>query len=56
VQSVSLNNEKIGNCWIDRKKLTDGGTLLFEMGNQPNMNWGSGTPPPGMYDNQSGIQ
>jgi len=48
VQSVVFKNEKIENCWIDRKKLTEGGTLLFEMGAQPNTNWGTGTPPPSM--------
>lgn len=48
VQSVLLKNEKLENCWIDRKKLTEGGTLTFEMGAQPNTNWGTGTPPPSM--------
>jgi len=48
VQSVSLNGEKLDNCWIDRKKLTNGGTLIFEMGNLPNTAWGVAVPPPSM--------
>jgi len=48
VQSILLKNEKLENCWVDRKKLTEGGTLTFEMGAQPNTNWGTGTPPPSM--------
>ncbi|MDO9254014.1 MAG: GH92 family glycosyl hydrolase [Bacteroidales bacterium] len=46
VQSASFKNERIENCWIDREKLTKGGTLTFEMGAQPKTNWGVATPPP----------
>ena len=52
VQSISLNNQTIENCWIDRKKLTDGGTLLLEMGAEPNKTWGVKVPPPSMSDMQ----
>jgi len=52
VQSISLNNQTIENCWIDRKKLTDGGTLLIEMGAEPNKTWGVKVPPPSMSDMQ----
>jgi predicted alpha-1,2-mannosidase len=48
IQSASFRNEKIENCWIDRKRLTEGGTLIFEMGAQPNLNFGISTPPPSM--------
>ncbi len=48
IQSVSFNNEKIENCWIDRNKLMTGGTILFEMGVQANKNMGTATPPPSM--------
>jgi predicted alpha-1,2-mannosidase len=48
IQSANFQNEKIENCWIDRDKLTKGGTLTFEMGNQPNTTWGVATPPPSM--------
>jgi putative alpha-1,2-mannosidase len=48
VQGVSFNNEAIQDCWIDRKRLMQGGTLLFKMGSQPDTNWGRKTPPPSM--------
>jgi predicted alpha-1,2-mannosidase len=48
VQSVSLNGEKVDNCWIDRSILMKGGTLVWEMGDQPNTKWGIATPPPSM--------
>ena len=48
IQSASFNKKKIDNCWIDRKLMTDGGVLVFEMGPQPNTSWGIGTPPPSM--------
>ena len=50
IQTLSLNQQKIDNCWIDRKKLTSGGTLIFEMGAQPNKSWGVKIPPPSMSD------
>lgn len=48
VQSVSLNGEKVDNCWIDRSLLMKGGSLVWEMGDQPNTKWGIATPPPSM--------
>jgi predicted alpha-1,2-mannosidase len=48
VQSVLFHNDPIENCWIDRKRLTEGGTLIFEMGAKPNTLWGVETPPPSM--------
>ena len=48
VQSVSFNKTKLNNCWIDRKKLTEGGVLLFDMGPEPNTAFGIHTPPPSM--------
>ena len=46
VQSVTFNGESINNSWIYWKELVKGGTLKFDMGDQPNKNWGIGTPPP----------
>ena len=48
IQSAQWNKEKIEDCWISRKILTEGGTLLFKMGNQPNYKWGIQNPPPSM--------
>ncbi|NEW81558.1 MAG: glycoside hydrolase family 92 protein [Mariniphaga sp.] len=53
IQSASFNSEKVENCWIDRKKLTNGGTLIFEMGAQPNIAWGVKNLPPSMSDQKS---
>jgi len=50
IQTASLNGEKMDNCWIDRKKLTDGGILIFEMGAQPNTSWGIKQVPPSRSD------
>lgn len=52
IQSVQQNSEQLENCWIDFKKLTQGGKLVFEMGSQPNISWGTSTPPPSMSSNQ----
>ena len=48
VQSVTWNGQPVENCWISRNELMKGGTLLFEMGSNPNKNWGVGMPPPSM--------
>jgi len=52
IQSVQQNTEQLENCWIDFKKLTQGGKLVFEMGSQPNTSWGVSTPPPSMSSNK----
>jgi predicted alpha-1,2-mannosidase len=48
VKSVSFEGELLDNCWIYRKQLMKGGKLVFEMGNQPNMEWGIQALPPSM--------
>ena len=48
IQSVQQNSEQLDECWIDFKKLTQGGKLVFEMGSQPNTSWGTSNPPPSM--------
>jgi predicted alpha-1,2-mannosidase len=48
VQAVTFNKNNIENCWINRSELMNGGTLLFNMGAEPNRNRGVGTPPPSM--------
>jgi predicted alpha-1,2-mannosidase len=52
IQSVQQNSEQLDNCWIDFKKLTQGGKLVFEMGSQPNTNFGIGSLPPSMSSNK----
>jgi putative alpha-1,2-mannosidase len=46
VQSVTFNGESINNSWIYWSDLMKGGTLIFNMGAEPNKSWGIGTPPP----------
>jgi putative alpha-1,2-mannosidase len=48
IQKVTFNNKPIENCWINRKELMEGGTLVFKMDSIPNKKWGVGTPPPSM--------
>ena len=46
VNELQFNGEPISNCWIDREKLMEGGTLSFTMDSVANQEWGTGTPPP----------
>ncbi|MCF2487403.1 GH92 family glycosyl hydrolase [Dyadobacter sp. CY347] len=46
IQSASFNGAALNNCWLYRDELMKGGTLTFVMGAQPNMTWGTKTPPP----------
>lgn len=41
IQSASLNGEPFTRTWISHQEITDGGVLTFEMGPEPNKNWGS---------------
>jgi predicted alpha-1,2-mannosidase len=50
IQSVQQNSGQLDNSWIDFKKLTQGGKLIFEMGSQPNTNFGISQFPPSMSD------
>ncbi|WP_081147609.1 GH92 family glycosyl hydrolase [Niastella vici] len=52
IQSVSFNEKKGNNCWINRKELTGGGVLRFEMGPQPDTSFGITVPPPSMSTGQ----
>ena len=48
IQSVKLNKAEVNNNWIERKQLLEGGEIIFELGPEPNENWGIGAPPPSM--------
>ncbi|WP_420603053.1 GH92 family glycosyl hydrolase [Flagellimonas sp.] len=41
IQSVKLNGKSLQRTYITHKELMDGGTLEFEMGPNPNENWGT---------------
>jgi predicted alpha-1,2-mannosidase len=42
LQSVKLNGESINRTWISHDELVNGGKVIFEMGREPNKNWGTG--------------
>lgn len=46
VQSVKINGKVLADCWIYRDELMKGGKMIFVMGNKPNKEWGTRTPPP----------
>ena len=46
VQSAEFNGEPLENCWLYRDELMEGGRLVLRMGDEPNENWGTKTPPP----------
>lgn len=50
IQHASFNGNPIEDCWINRAMLMNGGVLKFEMGAEPDKNWGIGIPPPSMSD------
>ncbi len=42
IQSAKLNGEPYSKPWIDYSTIIDGGTIEFEMGPEPNKQWGTG--------------
>ena len=42
VQSATLNGKPLDKPWLYHSELVDGGTLILEMGPEPNKQWGSG--------------
>jgi predicted alpha-1,2-mannosidase len=50
IQSASLNGKPLNKPWFDQDVIAKGGSLVFEMGPNPNKNWGSdkNAAPPSM--------
>ena len=49
IQSAKLNGVTLNRCWIPwREVVGQGGTLELDLGDKPNFNWGSQTPPPSL--------
>lgn len=50
IQSATLDGKPLNKPWFYHSELVDGGSLVLEMGPEPNMNWGSkpGDAPPSM--------
>ena len=41
VQSATLNSQPLNRSWNTHSEIVNGGTLVFEMGSEPNKEWGS---------------
>jgi predicted alpha-1,2-mannosidase len=50
IQSATLDGKPLSKPWFYHSDLVDGGSLILEMGPEPNVNWGSkpGDAPPSM--------
>lgn len=46
VQKAELNGKALNNFWFPASELLNGGSLLLEMGPEPNKNWGVAQLPP----------
>lgn len=40
IQSATLNGNPLNRSWMTHEEIAKGGKLVFEMGNQPNKEWG----------------
>lgn len=45
VQSATLNGRPLNRAWIKHSEIVNGGTLRFQLGPEPNANWGAGGMP-----------
>lgn len=52
IQSATLNGESLNRTWFTHDDLVNGGTLVLEMGDRPNKEWGIDSPPPSAEDMQ----
>ncbi len=48
IQSATLNNKNLDNCWFYHNDFMKGGTLELKLGENPNKNWGVNELPPTM--------
>ncbi len=48
IQSAMLNGKSFNRTWISHEEIMNGGTLVFEMGAQPNKDWGLESAAPSM--------
>ena len=42
IQRATLNGKELTRAWFTHEQLMQGGTLLLEMGSEPNRAWGAG--------------
>lgn len=43
IQSATLNGRPLNRAWLRHEEIVDGGTLRFEMGPKPNLEWAAST-------------
>jgi predicted alpha-1,2-mannosidase len=57
IQSAELNGRPLDRAWFEHSAITNGGTLVLEMGEKPNTKWGSRQEdaPPSMSDVHPGA-
>ena len=41
IQSAKLNGRKYTKSWLSHRDIVNGGEIVFEMGSEPNYNWGT---------------
>jgi putative alpha-1,2-mannosidase len=46
IKSIELDGNTWNNTWIPLDKLENGGTLKFELSEEPNKEWGTAKIPP----------
>ena len=58
IQSAQLNSKPLNRPWFHHSDITDGGTLVLEMADHPNLQWGSAPQdaPPSMITEQPGAE
>jgi predicted alpha-1,2-mannosidase len=58
IQSAKLNGSNLAKCWFTHKELEQGGVLELQMGDKPNLEWGSkeNDAPPSYNDYRSIIK
>jgi putative alpha-1,2-mannosidase len=58
IQSALLNGKALDTAWFPHTAIANGGTLVLEMGDKPNMQWGSAPKdaPPSMSDEHFGVR
>jgi predicted alpha-1,2-mannosidase len=50
IQGLKWNGTPVGTNWMYRDELMQGGSLHFELGPEPNEEWGTASRPPSMSD------
>ena len=53
IQSATINGRPLNKPWFEQSDIANGGTLILEMTDKPNMQWGSAPEdaPPSMSKN-----